>query len=149
MTTTRDKKYLLKDVHPYLYRRVKLKAVVHLLLGIAILLSLTGVQNRTELVGYLPYEIWGLIFIILGSGIAYSLWRNNPTKTKTWLLMAFVHALLWLTALVVSAILNGISGLSIIILWGYLTYNLWYLVHDTGWEGAELVREYREAQNER
>jgi hypothetical protein len=134
----------LKSLHPYLHRRIRLKGIVHVLLGLAILLSLTGVSARTGLARYVPYEFWGVVFLAIGLGILYNLWKDKRKLTRAWLKIAFYYAALWFLSLVVGVIFTGLSGLSIVILWGYLTYNLWYISKDTGWEGAVLLKEIKE-----
>lgn len=145
----------LKRLHPYLYKRVQLKGVTFTLLGLALIIPqhlpkvgnyISQEQaNSTRLYEAVSYDIWGAIFTIIGLGILFSLKDNRShTATRPWLVAAYFYAVFWLFALLLAVVTGNARSASIVILWGYLTYNLWVINHDTGWEGAALVKAAKE-----
>lgn len=139
----------LKSYHPYLYRRVQLKGILFTLLGLSSVfarqLDTFFHAERNNVVG-VSSLLTGGVFLLIGLAILAGLYfgEENYKKSRKALYVAFGYALFWEIALVALAFNKHISTVSIFILWGYLTYNLFLVASDSGWEGAELVKEIRE-----
>lgn len=144
----------LKTLHPYLYKRVRLKALLFTALGLSQLFSFYVDQVAAErnVVSHIPFHITGTIFILIGIGIAYGLFKgaHDYRISKVFLRIAFFYALFWELLIVLSVITESPSTAGVMILWTYLTYNLYIVGSDSGWDGVELLREIKkDAQNGR
>lgn len=140
----------LKQLHPGLYQRVRLKGLTYTGLGLGLIVaehtpSRLTVENldRSGVERLLSYDILGAIFIIIGVGILYGLSQgfSKHYLSRFWLKVAFAYAMFWEVVLLLTIILVSPRSLSVMVLWTYLTYNLWYVAHDPGWEGAEILKE--------
>lgn len=150
----------LKDLAPYLYKRVRLKSILHFLLGASLIFSAnlpgganTTTVDRTQLNYYFGYDLLGAIFVIIGLGIAYGLYSgtNKYHIARRWLFVAWIYAMFFFLSLVMGVLFSSPRSAPLVILWGYLTYNLWILTKDTAWAGAEIVKEIkrRDKENQR
>lgn len=144
----------LKTLHPYLYRRVFIKGILFGALGVTQIFSpylnnLLHIEPSPNSTG-IPTLYTGLVFLIIG----FMILRNVAQKTerykraRKWLYAAAVYALFWEFVLLMLVITQNISTSSLFVLWSYLTYNIFLVARDTGWEGAELVKEIRENGND-
>lgn len=142
----------LKQLHPYLFKRVQLKGILFTLLGLSSMFShqidAFFHSERNNVVGVSVYYT-GAIFLILGLGILYSLYSapNRYKLARKFLYGCLVYALFWEFVLLMLAFTKHISTVSIFILWGYLTYNLLLISKDSAWEGAEIIKEIQENPN--
>lgn len=140
----------LKELHPYLYKRVRLKGIVFSLLGLSSIFSgpLDRLVHSTRIANGAGIDptITGIIFLAIGLYILITLYGKGKSylHSRWGLYAALVYALFWEFVLLLLAIKQSLTTVSIFILWGYLTYNLLIITRDTAWEGAELVRELRE-----
>jgi hypothetical protein len=146
----------LRKLHPYLFRRVQLKGITFTLLGLALIIPThissvntyinSNQADSTRLYESVPYDVWGAIFVVIGLGILWTLrYQGSDYKaSRPWLKAAFYYALFWLFALVLAVVTGNARSASIVILWGYMTYNIWLIGHDSGWEGASILKEYQE-----
>lgn len=140
----------LKTLHPYLYRRIRLKGILFSLLGLSSIFSVQldaffHAQRNTS--AGLSSTITGSIFLAIGIGILYGLYGGPKLYEKVsrkFLYAALTYALFWEFTLLFLAFAKHITTVSIFILWGYLVYNLLLVSRDSGWKGAEIVREIRD-----
>lgn len=140
----------LKQIHPDLYKRVKLKATTNTALGLALILGPrldtinvnTNVANGTELWRYLPFDVWGFIFVAIGVSIFYGLFRPKNTYrfSRTALFMAFIYAAFWEASLLISVFSGAGRSASVLVLWSYFTYHLWLTARDSAWKGVEIIK---------
>lgn len=142
----------LKLDHPDLYNRVRIKAVVHTLLGLALIFTppLEPSQAKTTLLTQLfNLTALGLVFLLIGLGIFFGLSRprNNYRLAKFWLAVGAGHAMVWWLALVLAAVSGRNPAPSIIVLWGYWTYNLYKIASDPGWSTIQALKQLREDGN--
>lgn len=149
----------LKTLHPYLYKRVRLKALVFTGLGLAFYLNTyldqigitAGASQSSAIVNAVGMNVLGAIFLLIGLSIAGVL-RFAPDNWKLMricLWVAFVYALLWLFILIFAVVFDQPRASSVLVLWAYMTYNLFIISSDSGWGGAELVKQIRERGNAR
>ena len=142
----------LKTLHPYLYKRVRLKGILFTALGLSSIFH-TFLDHLFHTVrntaGGINPVYTGLIFVILGVGILYGLYtgKDRYKLSRIFLYGSFIYAVFWEFVLILLAFTQHISTLSIFILWGYLTYNLFILSSDSAWAGAEIVKEVIEGGN--
>lgn len=141
----------LKNIHPYLYKRIRLKGIIFALLGLSSIFAgkidhLVHATRNTGATGMSPI-ITGGIFLVISAGILTTLYGSplGYKKSRKWLLVGFIYAIFWSIILFLLAITRNVSTISILILWGYLTYNLWIIYSDTAWGAVELVRKVQEA----
>lgn len=143
----------LKEIHPYLYLRVKVKGITAIALGASLIFSDWLARkhiidsNHPPISEYLSYDILGAIFIVLGAGVIYTSILNpkrNYRMTKVFLHALFLYALFWAFVLIVSTITGRPRTSAVMILWLYYTYNLHLIVQDTGWKAVELVKQIKE-----
>lgn len=136
----------LKYDHPALYQRVRTKAIVHVVLGVALLLSPpinTANASTTSLVTTLGLRFWGFVFLGIGILITLGLFksRQNYRLARLSLAVATGHAMMWLLALALPVASNWPSqGMAVLVLWGYLTYNLFHIVSDPGWTTIDILK---------
>lgn len=142
----------LKQLHPYLFKRVQLKGILFTLLGLSSIfahqLDTFFHAERNNVVGVSVYFTGG-IFLFLGLGILYSLYSapNRYKLARKFLYGCLIYALFWEFVLLMLAFAKHISTVSIFILWGYLTYNLLLISKDSAWEGAEIIKEIQDEGN--
>lgn len=139
----------LKALHPYLYKRVRLKGWLFTMLGLSSIFAahidrwVGAVRGNST---GLPSWLTGSVFLILGLGVLIGLYGkpNWYTTARKFLYGCAVYALFWEFVLIGLMFTKNISTVSIFLLWGYLTYNLILVARDSGWEGAEIVKEIQE-----
>lgn len=143
-------KQSLKQLHPYLYARVRLKATVNILLGLSLIFSThlpSAINTRTaqasQLDYILPFEVWGAIFLVLGIGILIGLRENdiNYRWTRRFLSASFIYSFFWLVVLVLTIIAGYPRTASVMILWGYWVYNQFLIIRDPSWAALKIVVE--------
>ena len=141
----------LRDDHLYLYRRVRLKAIVHIALGLVLLLLPSTVPQSesghvTQLVQS-ALSIFGFVYLLIGVGIAVGLKINDSQHRALRFMMtiAAIYSTLW-SLLLVAIILDkpNRSTAYISVIYWYLTYNLWYVRNDPGWRAIEIVKEMKD-----
>ena len=150
----------LRQDHSYLYKRVRLKMILHTALGLVLLLLPSSVpgQSQPQTTGVntivshtLTY--FGAVYLLIGLLLGIGLFR--PGKTYRFLRGALTFAALyntmWLLIIIAIAVQTHLnrSIAYIGVIYGYLTYNLWYVRNDPGWRAIEVVKEFRkEARDE-
>lgn len=141
------KEKTLKFLHPYLYKRVRLKVFLFNALGLSLIFAnfLDQTFAKRGNVSHLPNLLTGAIFCAIGTTIGLGLWvftQKFYRLARFGLVAAFVYALFYLFLLLVTVVFGGhVSTASLVILWGYMTYNLFIIIGDTGWSGAALLNE--------
>lgn len=142
----------LKALHPILYARVRLKAIVNILLGLALIFPEflpkgldTKAASSSQLNYVLPLTVWGLFFLIIGLGIVVGLKvkTRDYKLARRFLFISFFYSLFWLLVLIGTTILGYPRTASIMILWGYWVYNQFLIMRDPGWKALQIIREIR------
>lgn len=144
----------LKHDHPYLYRRVRVKAILFIFLALSLLFATPeGVAAaKNSIVGdNLNIIIPGFIFLIIGLAMLAGLYisRNTYKFLRLAVSAAAGYALFWLMVFVVSFFVGKIKGFFLIGLWSYLTYNLFIVVTDPAWSMLYLLQEFRKRHDGR
>lgn len=142
----------LRQDHEYLYRRVRLKAIVHSALGFVLLLLPSAVPQSTaghvtqwvtQMMTYL-----GVIYLVLGLSIFYGLYKPHNTDYKAlrfFLTLTAIYDTAWsllLVAIILDKPNRGTAYVSVI--YWYMTYNVWYVTRDPGWRAIQIVKGIRE-----
>lgn len=138
----------LKQIHPHLYRRVRLKAITLTFLGLSLIFAqFTGAtqpQNaQSSLVGQLVgYDILGVIFVVIGMGIFYGILKSKNTyqTARRWTYAGFMYCLFWFFVLAATVLSGKPATSSVLILWAYFTYNLFYVSRDPAWTGIRIYK---------
>lgn len=143
----------LKTDHEYLYKRVRLKAILHIVLGLILVLfpydqaRNTGAVSTVQSYVGQGLTIFGGIYLIVGVLIAIGLYksRNNYRWARAAMTVACIFNTLWFMLLFAIFFENTTRSIAYITaLYGYLAYNLWYVRNDPGWKAIEFVKEIRE-----
>lgn len=142
----------LKELHPYLYRRVRLKGWLFSLLGLSSIfhtqLDALFHTERNNAPG-ISMLITGVIFLVIGVGILIGLYAGKHTwsLSRYFLIASAIYAIFWEFILVQLLITKHISTVSVFLLWGYLTTNLCLIATDSAWGGVILLNAYRNRLN--
>lgn len=143
----------LKTDHEYLYKRVRLKAILHIILGIVLIVFPTDTSQQNGAVSTVQsyvgnaLSIFGVIYLVVGIMIAIGLFksRGNYRWARGAMTVACVYNTLWLFLLLAIFWQHSTRSIAYITaLYGYLAYNLWYVRNDPGWKAIEFVKELRE-----
>lgn len=143
----------LKKLHPYLYARVRLKAFVNILLGIAIIFPeylpkglTTHTANSSQLNYILPLRVWGIIFVAIGILILWGLRKRNNEYllARRFLEVSLLYSFFWFVVLVATTILGYPRTASVMILWGYWVYNQFLIIRDPGWKALAVIKDARD-----
>lgn len=141
----------LAQEHPYLFKRVRLKAIMHTMIGLvlAFVPSINLDQNITNInatVG--KHTLWfGLVYILIGVLISIGLFlsKRNYGFARKAMMVAFIYNLFWCLIYVAIYVQHPSKGVAYIaVLYLYLTYNLFLIFSDPGWRAIEIVKDYRE-----
>jgi hypothetical protein len=137
----------LRKDHFELYKSVRLKSVIFLLIGLALLFGRIPVNSTPELVQqFLLFNLafWIVSFLITSIGIAVGTlieWKNYIVA-KIFLAFGAATTLTWITALFVTLFNEpqspSASFLLVIVLWSYFAYHLFRVVFDKEWVRIEL-----------
>jgi hypothetical protein len=139
----------LRTEHPHSYRRIYRKGIVHILLGISLLLPAVNTSDGSlvsKIILTFGFQTLGLIFLSLGLSIILSTYRpeDNYKLTRRILFITFIHDLIWLMILIIGALIGLGRGSTVLILWGYLCYNMHEVLNNPGFKAMELVKEIKE-----
>jgi len=143
--------------HAYLYNRIRLKAIVHVLLGSAIIFSPDNSTAINFFANTVVSQVFGLqnlgiLFLLVGIAITYSMFRpaNNYRVARYALAVSAVYSLMWWAALALVTVSSGFEvGLITTIFWGYWVTNLYYVVSDPGWRTIQLKKLHVEVEDDR
>lgn len=139
----------LKQLHPYLNARVRLKGTVNILLGLSLLLSdhlpggLSTSTAQSSLLGeFISFDVWGSIFLILGLGIMYGIHRGREgfPLTRWFLRMSLLYSFFWFVVLILTVITGETRTSAVMILWGYWVWNQWLVSTDPGWGALPIIK---------
>jgi cytochrome c biogenesis protein CcdA len=141
----------LKEEHLALYKRVRLKAIVHLALGFVLIFLPTTVPQSSA--GTVTIHVqqalsfFGIVYMLIGLAITAGLIIQDAEYrfVRSALTIAAIYNSLW--SLLLVAILidkpNRSTAYIAVIYW-YMTYNIWQVRNDPGWEAIKLVQEIRD-----
>lgn len=147
----------LKTDHEYLYKRVRLKAVLHIILGLVLILFPLDTTPQTGAVSTVQQYIgstltwFGVGYVVIGSLIAIGLFKSkgNYRWARASMTIACIYNTIWLIMLVLILFQRTTRSIAYITtLYGYLAYNLWYVRYDPGWKAIEFVKEIREGTDD-
>lgn len=138
----------LKQDHPPLYRRVRKKFIVHVLIGLSLIFaSPTYTPNAQgsimEVLASL--HVHGMIFLLIGLMIGLGLYYKKHTYEVTRLGMSIAtgYSTMWLLSLLFN-LTRQPGSLAVIILWAYWVSNLFEITTDPSWNTIEIVREVKD-----
>lgn len=134
----------LRTDHPYLYRRVRLKSLVHILLGLILVFIPTQATSvsRITLINWFGLTNLGIIYLLIGLIIGYGLFKPNHTYAVARFGMkiaAYFNLFVFIGLLTVFFRSNTTA--SFIVLYGYLTYNIFHVLKDPGWKAISIVKD--------
>lgn len=133
----------LRTDHPYLYRRVRLKAIVHTLLGFILIFIPAEASSRSKLefIQWFGLMNLGIIYLVIGMIIILGLFRPNDTYAiaRLGIKLSFIYNLLIFIGLCTVFFQNNTTA-SFIVLYGYLTHNIFHVLSDPGWKAISLVK---------
>lgn len=130
--------------HPYLYRRVKLKSIVHIAMGLTLLLIPTQATSISHIpvISFLGLSTIGIMYVILGIIIAVGLFKpNHSYRTARIGMNMAAYFNLFVFILLLSVFLRSKTTAFFIIMYGYFTYNLFYVMKDPGWKAIQIVKQ--------
>lgn len=142
----------LRQDHEYLYRRVRLKAIVHSALGFVLVFLPSTVPQSNS--GHVTQSVtqaltlFGAVYLLLGLSIFYGLLKPHNTDYRLlrfFLTLTAIYDTAW-SVLLVAIILDqpNRSTAYISVIYWYLTYNVWYVTRDPGWRAIQIVKGIRE-----
>lgn len=143
----------LKTDHEYLYKRVRLKAILHVILGLILVIfpydqtTNSGAVSTVQSYVGQGLTYFGIVYLIIGLLIAIGLFKakSNYRWARAAMTIACVFNTCWFLLLVLILLSNTTRSIAYITtLYGYLAYNLWYVRNDPGWRAIEFVKEIRE-----
>lgn len=93
--------------------------------------------------------VTGTIFSVIGVATTIGLFikRNNYMLARTSIYIAAGWAMTLLIAFVLALLNGSLHGAFFVVLWGYLTYNLYYIAKDPGWTAIQIVDIVKEEEN--
>lgn len=134
----------LKEEHGYLYKRVRLKVLVHLTFGTILLFfpAQAPSLSRTPVLDLFGVHLIGLFYMVIGLMIAYGLLRakHNYTLARTGMYIAAAFNTIIFFSLF-AVFFQSKTTAFFMAIYGYFTYNVWYVARDPGWRAIELVKE--------
>lgn len=133
----------LREDHPYLYRRVLLKPIVHILLGLILVFIPTQASSVSQisLINWFGLLNLGIIYLLIGLIIGYGLFKPNHTYVVARLglrIAAYFNLLIFIGLLTV--FFRNNTTASFIVIYGYLTYNIFHVLKDPGWKAISIVK---------
>lgn len=148
----------LQQDHSYLYKRVRLKAIVHIALGLVLVLLPSAVPGQTNpdqsglngtIASTLSY--FGGIYLLAGLLITLGIFRpgENYRFLRKALTFAAIYNTLWLIIiLIISVQIHFNRSIAYIgVIYAYLTYNIWYVRNDPGWGAIAVVKRITDDQS--
>ena len=132
----------LKQDHLELYRRVRLKGILHLILGMLLVLFPNDPADQSGAVSSVQHFIgqaltlFGFIYLFFGVIIIVGLFRARATYRflRAALTAACIFNTIWLLLLITIVVQKPTRGIAYITaIYAYLVYNMWYIRYDSGW----------------
>lgn len=138
----------LKVDHPYLYKRVRLKAILHIALG-ATLIFLPDTAPTSQGEGEVSQAVtriltyFGLTYLLIGILLTIGVFRarQNYSFAQKVLLIASIYNTTFL-GLIIAILIDkpNRSTAYIAALYAYLVYNMWLITRDPAWRAVELLK---------
>ena len=141
----------LKIDHLYLYKRFRLKAWLHIALGLCLLLfpldptpgrSDGAVSTVQQHIGNL-LTVFGWIYLAIGIMLTIGVYvsRHNYRFGRFTMFIATLYNSIWLVILfVILAQRPSRSIAYITVLYAYMVYNHWIVWRDPGWKAIQFVK---------
>lgn len=119
----------IKEARPSLRKIAPISAAMtvgfslfNIVLGTGLLFQKARTIEFFIVTDFLNYQVWGLIFIVLGIAMGGSLIVNSWRGTRWVLIFAIFLKLWWLLALIVRDVFHGGNNSMFLVLWGFITY---------------------------
>lgn len=132
----------LKKDHLNLYRRVQLKSLINILLGLSLVFVEPKYIPSASATFLQPFGLimWGMFFLVIGTGLSISNFfsKDNYKWVKLWLGVSVAYSTIWLVALINLLFHGHWTTLTTAILWAYFTYNQYYILQDNGWRAVGI-----------
>lgn len=133
----------LKYDHPHLYRRVRLKAIVHLLFGFILIFfpSQATSVSRTFLIASIGLTVLGVFYLIAGILITIGLFRSTHTYrfVRAGMFFAVIINMIVFASLL-PVFFTSRTTAFFMVLYGYFVYNLSFVLRDPGWKAIQIVK---------
>lgn len=133
--------------HQELYAKVRLKAIIFLLSGLALIFGRIPPNSSSELALQLllfNLAFWAVAFLVVFAGItlgAHLRWKNYIV-CKVFLALGLAIGTMWELALIATAFTQpqppSVFFLMIIIFQAYFLYHLYHVISDRDWQVIEL-----------
>lgn len=137
----------LKKDHEYLYRRVRLKAIIHILFGTILLFfpAQAPSLSHTPILSFFGVAAIGAIYLLIGIMIVVGLFnpKHDYRIVKAVMLVAAMFNTLIFFSLF-AVFFKSKTTAFFMVIYGYLTYNIWYITNDPGWRAILLVKRIME-----
>jgi uncharacterized membrane protein len=140
----------LKEDHAYLYKRVRLKAIMHVYIGLVFMLFPVDADPKNGALSTVQHGIGdALVFIggaylLIGVLIAIGtiLSRRNYAFARSAMSLATIFNAFWVLLILLATIQHNTRGLAYVLgLSGYLAYNCLLIWKDPGWAGIRIVKQ--------
>lgn len=133
----------LKKGNRYLYRRVKLKVVVHLVFGVILVFFPAQSYSlpKTPLLNLFGVASFGLMYIAVGLFIYLGLLRSSHdySLARTAIFIAAAFNTMILFSLFSVFFQNKTTAFFIAMYW-YFTQSIWYVFFDPGWKAVGIAK---------
>lgn len=142
----------LKEDHAYLYKRVRLKAIVHIYFGLVFLLFPADANPKNGAISAIQNGIgnslkyFGIGYLIIGVMITIGLFlsRRNYLFARQSMAIATAFNLFWVLLILAATFQHTTRGLAYVLgQSGYLTYNCYLIWNDPGWKAIRIVKEIK------
>lgn len=133
----------LKEDHSYLYKRVRLKVIVHFTFGTILLFFPAQAPSlgRTPILNFFGVGAIGAFYLAIGLLIAIGLYRAKRdyslARTGMYIAAAF-NTMIFFSLFAV--FFQSKTTAFFMAIYGYLTYNVWYVARDPGWRAIEIAK---------
>lgn len=143
----------LSEDHNYLYKRVRLKAIVHIYFGLVFMLFPADANPQNGAISTIQSGIgnaikyFGVGYFIIGIMIAIGLYlsRRNYLFARQAMAVATSFNLFWLLLILLANFQHTTRGLAYIFgQSAYLTYNCYLIWRDPGWAAIRIVNQIKQ-----
>lgn len=139
--------YTLKNDHPYLFKRVLLKAVIHMLFGLILLHfpAQAPSLSRTPLLEFLGVNTIGILYLIIASIILVGLFKpaNNYSIVKFGMWFAALFNITVFVSLF-AVFFESRTTAFFMVIYGYMTYNIYHIAKDPGWRAIQIIKNLKQ-----
>lgn len=139
--------HTLKTDHLYLYKRVLVKAVVHMLFGLILLYfpAQAPSLSYTPLLALLGVNIIGACFLLIGLVLLIGIFK--PEKNYKLAKIGMWCAALFNISIFISlfaVLFQSRTTACLLVIYGYMTYNIYNLAKDPGWRAIQLIKNIKQ-----